>query len=327
MNALEKLSQATRMLSEVRTASDAKELMDLADAATYYARKAKLGQDAIYYAHAIKIRAEVLLGGFLRDGPKNEGERGRFTGGTSRVPPRELPPTLADLGITKKLSAEAQMLANIAKRKPEWISAVESNEKTIREIIQLEKQLKKESVVLAIKAEPAPLPAGPFRVIVIDPPWKYEARAEDVTHRARNPYPDMELGEIKALSIGKIAHRDCILWLWTTNAFIVEAFECLMSWGFERKTMLTWVKDRMGLGTWLRGQTEHCIMAIRGRPTITLTNQTTALLAPLREHSRKPDEFYSLVESLCPGSKIDIFGRQGRQGWSVWGAEESHFDE
>lgn len=100
----------------------------------------------------------------------------------------------------------------------------------------------------------------------------------------------------------------------------------LDAWGFAEKTILTWAKDRMGTGDWLRGKTEHCILAVRGAPHVNLTNQTTLLTAPLRDHSRKPDEFYALVEALCPGSKLEVFARQQRPGWVVWGAESEKFD-
>ena len=86
-----------------------------------------------------------------------------------------------------------------------------------------------------------------------------------------------------------------------------EAFRVIDAWGFAYKTMLTWGEQKIGVGDWLRGQTEHCLLAIRGRPTVVHTNQSTLLLANTREHSRKPDEFYELVESLCPGSKLELF--------------------
>ena len=79
------------------------------------------------------------------------------------------------------------------------------------------------------------------------------------------------------------------------------------------------------MGDWLRGKTEHCILAIRGKPVINLTNQTTVLNAPLREHSRKPDEFYQMISDLCPGRKIDIFSRESREGWDQWGCENDKF--
>ena len=96
--------------------------------------------------------------------------------------------------------------------------------------------------------------------------------------------------------------------------------------GLSKETILTWVKHRMGLGDWLRGRTEHCLMAIRGKPVVTLTNQSTALDGPMREHSRKPDEFYTLVESLCPGNKCELFARQPREGWTTTGAEAAKFE-
>lgn len=170
-----------------------------------------------------------------------------------------------------------------------------------------------------IVAEPPPLPTGPFRVIVADPPWNYSNRADDATHRARNPYPDMSIEDICALPVGDLAADDAVLWLWTTNAHMFQAFSVLAAWGFEQKTILTWVKDRMGTGHWLRGQSEHCLLAVRGYPTVLLMNQTTVLHGPLREHSRKPDEFYALVEALCPGSKVELFARQVRDGWVAHG--------
>jgi N6-adenosine-specific RNA methylase IME4 len=170
-----------------------------------------------------------------------------------------------------------------------------------------------------IEQELPVLPGGKFRVIVADPPWSYDHRAEDATHRAANPYPSMTIDKIKALPVGDLAHEDCILWLWATNVHMRQAFDVAEAWGFECTTILTWAKDRMGTGDWPRGQIEHCLMCVRGKPVITLTNQTTVLHAPLREHSRKPDEFYALVESLCPGSKVELFARQTREGWSAHG--------
>jgi N6-adenosine-specific RNA methylase IME4/ParB-like chromosome segregation protein Spo0J len=183
------------------------------------------------------------------------------------------------------------------------------------------RQLKTAQQAEAIAKEPPPLPEGPFRVIAIDPPWKYDNRADDPSHRAANPYPSLPIETIHEWPIGKMAHDDCVLWLWTTNAHLEQSFAIAKSWGFQYKTMLTWVKDRMGTGDWLRGQTEHCLMCIRGKPTITLTNETTALNGKMRKHSQKPEEFFAMVEKLCPGSKTEIFSREKREGWVCYGDE------
>ena len=138
----------------------------------------------------------------------------------------------------------------------------------------------------------------------------------------------MSIDAIRALPVASLAHDDAILWLWTTNSHLREAFTVLNAWGFRHKTILTWAKDRIGTGDWLRGQTEHCLLAVRGRPVVTLTSQSTLLEAPMREHSRKPDEFYALVESLCPapmGGRLELFARQARPGWIAFGSEPEHF--
>ncbi len=183
----------------------------------------------------------------------------------------------------------------------------------------------KRSLAEEIRANPIVTPDGRYQVIAIDPPWKYDSRAEDTTHRGKNLYPDMTVEEICALPVGKLAQPDCVLWLWTTNAFMREAYRCLDAWGFKEKTILTWDKEILGLGDWLRNTTEHSILAVRGRPVVSLTNQTTIVREKRREHSRKPEAFYALVEALCPGSKLEMFARANREGWTAWGAEKEKF--
>lgn len=183
----------------------------------------------------------------------------------------------------------------------------------------------KRALAAEINAAPLPPPTGPFNVIVIDPPWRYDARAEDPSHAMANPYPDMSVAEICALPVSNLACATAVLWLWTTNAFLRDAYACLDAWGFRERTVLTWVKDRAGMGEPLRGQTEHAILAVRGRPPFSPDTATTALHAKRREHSRKPDEFYALVEALCPGSRLEMFAREPRDGWASWGAESEKF--
>jgi N6-adenosine-specific RNA methylase IME4 len=83
----------------------------------------------------------------------------------------------------------------------------------------------------------------------------------------------------------------------------------------------------MGTGEWLRGQTEHCVLAARGKPVFLHGNHSTALEAARREHSRKPEEFYAMVEEICPGAKLEMFCRQGRNGWQVFGDQPDLFTD
>lgn len=233
---------------------------------------------------------------------------------------------MASAKAAKLTGANSHYVADVKAFKrdaPELYTRIERGELKIPEAKAALKAEKKAQVAEQIRSEPKPFPDGPFRVFVADPPWQYASRVDDATHRARNPYPDMTVEAICGLRdyVVPRATDDAVLWLWTTNAFMRDAFTVLDAWGFEHKTILTWVKDQMGTGDWLRGQTEHCLMAIKGRPVVTLTNQTTVLAAPRSKHSAKPDEFYALVESLCPGSKLEMFARKKRDGWESWGAE------
>jgi N6-adenosine-specific RNA methylase IME4 len=164
-----------------------------------------------------------------------------------------------------------------------------------------------------VRRRRSPWPTDKYDVLVIDPPWQYDSD--------RTPYPTMSLEEICALPVGDLAAEDAVLWLWTTNAMLRHAYTCLDAWGFAEKTVLTWDKGSKGAtGSWLFNATEHAILAVRGQPTICLTTQTTVFRAPRTRHSEKPDEFYRLVERLCPSkARIDLFARKPRKGWAVWG--------
>jgi len=324
--ALTRLSNAEKALANARDLSDFKKIIDIAEAARVYSRAAKLGEDSARHAEEIKLKAQRGAGLFLQKLEKGKG--GQPKKNSSQAANSSYRLAIRTAGIDKDAASRYQQVAAVPETKfVGYLKEAREAKKEattaglLREAKQEVKDQKKQAVVKQIRNEPRPIPEGPFRVIVADPPWPYASRADDPTHRARNPYPDMTIEAMRAIPVASRAHADSILWLWTTNAFLREAFSILDAWGFEQKTMLTWVKNQMGTGNWLRGMTEHCLLAIRGNPLVTLTNQTTALIADRGEHSVKPDEFYALVESLCPGSKLELFARASREGWAAWGAE------
>lgn len=230
--------------------------------------------------------------------------------------------------VSPRTAQKVITVLEAAKKDPELrklVPAMKAGDVSADEAMKRVNEKRKGDLAAKLRSLPPPTPKGPFRVIVLDPPWQYRLRKGDLSHKSQNQYPDMSVEEICALPVATMAEPNCLLWLWTTNAFMRDAFKCLDAWGFEEKTILTWVKNKIGTGDWLRGQTEHCILAVRGSPMVTLTNQTTLLRADRREHSRKPDEFYAMVDQLCPGTKLEMFSREPRAGWAAWGAEVDKF--
>jgi len=186
-------------------------------------------------------------------------------------------------------------------------------------VLEAKRKIEIEKIAQRIQNNQIQRPEGLFDVIVVDPPWPYGTDYDPDGRRGACPYPEMSLEEIK--NIKPPASENCVLFLWTTHKFMRYSFDILDIWGFREVAIITWVKDRMGLGTWLRSRSEFCIMAVKGSPKVNLTNQTTIIEGKVREHSRKPDEFYQMVDSLCIGRKLDYFAREKRNGWEIFGEE------
>lgn len=227
----------------------------------------------------------------------------------------------SSVGMSRVTLTKAREVVQAAAAEPEKFARLVERMNATGKVSGVHRQLKIARQAQAIASEPPPLPTGPFRVLVVDPPWKYDNRSVDPTHRGSNPYPSMTVEQIKSLPVGPLAETDAVLWLWVTNAHQRYAYEIAEAWGFTHKATLTWVKQQIGLGDYLRNRTEHCLLCVRGRPTLTLSGQDTALIASRGEHSQKPAAFYELVESLCPGSKVELFSRCNRPGWMAWGDE------
>jgi N6-adenosine-specific RNA methylase IME4 len=258
------------------------------------------------------------------DGSGGRGKRKNLGGSSPKVSGKALDKVAKIVGKDRRTIEKARAVRDAAKADPERFRKLQEDMDRTGRVNGVYRRLKIARQAETIRAEPPPLPGnGPYRIASIDFPWPYEVRSEDPSKRGVRPYPTMSIQQGCALPVASIMHEDSILWMWTTNAFMRQAYTVLDAWGFEPKTILTWVKDKMGPGDWLRGQTEHCIMAVRGRPVVTLTNQTTLLRAPAREHSRKPDEFYSLVESLCPAPRYASLFHRGptRPNWDGHGDE------
>jgi len=244
---------------------------------------------------------------------------------------RNIVPEVKDAIRNTEIADSTTQLLELARLTPEKQvevarsinSGAESVAEAIKTVKQNNRKIEIEKQIEEIKSNNFQAPDKKYDVIVMDPPWPYGTQYDPNGRRAANPYPEMSLEEIAAIELP--AAENCILWLWTTHKFMRHSFGLLDKWGFRDVAILTWCKDKMGLGSWLRSQSEFCIMAVKGSPKVNLTNQTTVLYAPMREHSRKPDEFYVMVDDLCVGYKIDWFSREPREGWSQFGNDTERF--
>lgn len=174
-----------------------------------------------------------------------------------------------------------------------------------------------------------------YRLIVADPPWRFRLRNEG-TGSKKGPashYALMDIDAIKALRVGDLAQPDCLLLIWTTGWLMAtgEATATVRAWGFRPVTELVWNK-RTASGKWrvgpgYRGRTMHepVLLATLGNPKHTAFPSAFDGLA--REHSRKPEEFYGLVDKCAPGltPRADLFARTARAGWDAWGDETERF--
>lgn len=179
-------------------------------------------------------------------------------------------------------------------------------------------------------------PVGGFQMIMADPPWSYEMRSEAGYGRAPDAHYDcMAVEEIAALPVAALAADNCLLWMWAVMPMLQQAMDVIAAWGFQFKTGGYWVKTAktfrrdqklaFGTGYILRNAGEPFLIATRGAPSTTKAVRSV-IMAPRREHSRKPDQAFAEAERLMPDARrIELFSRQPRAGWSNWGAEADKF--
>jgi N6-adenosine-specific RNA methylase IME4 len=170
-----------------------------------------------------------------------------------------------------------------------------------------------------------------FGTILADPPWQFQNRTGKIApeHKRLSRYHTLTLDGIKSLPISEAARETCHLYLWVPNALLPEGIEVMAAWGFHYKSNIVWHKirkdggsDGRGVGFYFRNVTELMLFGIRGKNARTLKpgrTQVNYLSSRKREHSRKPDEQYPVVESCSAGPYLELFARGEREGWASWG--------
>jgi N6-adenosine-specific RNA methylase IME4 len=176
-----------------------------------------------------------------------------------------------------------------------------------------------------------------FPTVLADPPWRFQNRTGKIApeHRRLNRYETMTVEEICGLKVAGICESTAHLYLWVPNALLPDGLRVLREWGFEYKSNLVWHKirkdggpDGRGVGFYFRNTTELVLFGTRGKNARTLPpgrRQVNIVKTRKREHSRKPDEMYELIEECSPGPYIELFARGTRDGWSTWGDQADQY--
>lgn len=176
-----------------------------------------------------------------------------------------------------------------------------------------------------------------FGAVLADPPWQFQNRTGKVApeHHRLSRYSTMTLRRIKELPVVHAAAPVCHLYLWVPNALLPDGLEVMKSWGFQYKSNIIWHKirkdggpDGRGVGFYFRNVTEVLLFGVRGKNARTLDpgrSQVNFIATRKREHSRKPDEQYKLIESCSRGPFLELFARGNREGWTSWGNQAEEY--
>lgn len=176
-----------------------------------------------------------------------------------------------------------------------------------------------------------------YRTVLADPPWRFQNRTGKVApeHKRLNRYGTLALEEICALPVSEIVADSAHLYLWVPNALLTEGLRVVEAWGFTYKANIVWHKirkdggpDGRGVGFYFRNTTELLLFGTRGKNARTLApgrSQVNFIATRKREHSRKPDEQYPIIEQCSPGPYLEMFARGPRKGWAVFGNQAEEY--
>lgn len=295
-------------------------------------------QDRALMADAteIQMRAERRLGEILKAAEKE----GLIREGRPKKQPQNgtapVPFTLAEAGITKKLSAKSQQTASISERAFE--AMVEHTRQRIASGAAIiidgaaataQKREARNNRERVLGECQQALPQKRYGVIVADPEWRFEPRSREtgMDRAADNHYPTSCAAVIAARDVPSISADDCVLFLWATAPMLPHALAVMAAWGFDYVSNYVWAKDKIGTGYWNRNQHEHLLIGTRGRvPAPAMGSQWSSLQShPVAKHSAKPEAFLDMIETYFPTlPKIEL-NRRGpaRRGWDAWGNEST----
>lgn len=351
MTALIRYEEACRAISEARAIDEVKEILDKSDAVRMYARQAGNRMLEIE-AVEIRLRAKRRMGdlilvmkdeGLIRTGPASKD----ISDSGEQIPSRV---TLEELGVDRRLSMESQQASSrsISQRAFDAMidgmrSEAQKGKGIILDPIRVaakearDSQRKEAHAALTYEGGKVEhlhdLIATGYRAkaILMDPPWHFMTRSEKGEGRSAGVHYTTETADLIAnLPVAQLADENCVLFMWMVDWCPQWALDLIEGWGFTHKTTaFTWVKQlaaggpdfHMGQGYWTRANPEPCWLATKGKPKRIHADVRQLIVAPVMEHSRKPDIVHDRIERLVDGPYLELYARRERSGWKTWGNE------
>lgn len=314
---VQRLLEAEKALGTAVGIDQVRLVMDAAAAQEVFAKRQKLGEEVIAFAHTIKTRALAKLGELLKDLEKRgpEHSRGGGSKGSKREPLLGAPPTLKDLGVTKKLAAVAQQLAALPDKTRE---AIAQRETTIAKVRRETKAIELRKAVS--------LPNAKYRVLYADPPWSYNDKADDGAVQAGGAarhYPSMSIAQLCDLPVSALCEDNAVLFLWTTSPLLFECAPVIKAWGFTYKASFVWDKVKHNMGHYNSVRHEFLLVCTRGSCTPDVVELVDSVQSIERTtHSTKPEEFRTIIDTLYPhGKRLELFARVETPNWDTYGNE------
>ena len=312
--------KAKQAIIECKSLDEVKKIKDKAEALRAYAKQAKESLEVQNNVAEIKIRCERKIGEFSKELPKESANQ--YKSASSHDGKLHI---LKDAGI--KHFERYESIANLPEKEFEKhiLEVKKSNEElTTVGIIRLARDLERKDRNENLKTKP--LPKDIFQVIYCDPAWEYSNSGFAMS--AENQYPTMSIEKLKELEVKKLADDNCVIFMWATNPLLRDAISVMESWGFEYKTNFVWVKKKNTAGFYVLGQHELLLIGVKGSMLPIGNKPKSIIYGDNKIHSKKPIEVYEIIEGMYPKLKyIELFARNPRKGWQIWGNEENKYEK
>ncbi|MFA4974784.1 MAG: MT-A70 family methyltransferase [bacterium] len=321
VDALIRVSEGTRMLTEAKSAFEAIKIAEAAEAYRYAMKVAGASDEAQRQAAELKLRAERRAGELLRKSEKATGARQPGTArGTTRS--EDATASYSEQGIDKRVAARCQKIASIPDEKFEEFLSV-ADEVTTAGAMRIAREIDR----FTEPSETPDLPDHKFRVLYADPPWQYgnaQHSTEEQDTTLQNHYPVMADEELLALEVESIADDDAVLFCWATSPRLPFALDLIRAWGFAYKSLFVWDKIKHNVGYYNSVRHEFLLICTRGSCLPDNKQLHDSVVSIERtDHSVKPPYFRELIDRMYPnGRRIELFARGSLPAhWDAWGNE------